>query len=1134
MKLTEVYRLVREEGEMADRARLMLHQRHWFTNLAEFDPRTGNALALDFKTVTQRLQTAHEVGIVKDRLWRIIDHSRESIHRLFRALNENPRRDQALLPLRAVRELNASSFIALSRRPGRNVREKLADKPYMQAVRRFQSIDLPQNRLLKEFVTRLVDLLEIRGDFLGERDNLVVDIHRWLQSDEALAISRWQNIPANNTLLSHHDYRRIWDAWRWLQSLDEDSSKDLDSVDARATTIAQWDSIGEHFSDGKSLLANIPVLFDYDLFTIEPWCSPILVPAPSAKKISNKTTVVTEPACIDLTGITPVYATINFGPQKVDHTFVWQSWQGRSTRVSINAFDADLVVLHTDAESVTLPDLFFGSAVDPQLLDQAALAFSRQLRTLLRDDELVWLVPDCLNDFRLATLRRNINAQFGRAEPLPRSIAAVFENVDYSKIKREGFEVAVFDTAGGITFATKLVARFDADLKERVPETRGFFWERTPHFALETDTDGYRSLDGVARVNADGHVISAAKPKSTRMLGQAALRYNDHVGKFDLHVAVTKSPVRGGALLHHLQRRAGDIPLWRDSMPTLSIRIIRDGMRQPLYLVEARTTVKPIRDMSVVIPITESFTLPKGQRKYNFPLYQGDSTDDSGFMAELASPAFPLSDDARCTLKLTYTYGANDPYCLEFVPDKNQFPPVKAVWRPIAESEPVDLSQLVVPPFPPKKSWESLRRWPRPTPTKTGETENDLLGWIQSALEPLALASQGGSLRGDVGGQLARDVSDIMQERRKGQFLFGKHDKNGNFYCFVDCDGEEIFCHGSQFIEPFNEYKLGAGDSIYLYIDDDQDRTQGKYLSHTQKEPPQLEATIRRHLSRGRGGIRFDPDRATRDIFNASFPSHVVWRDGRTVSEHECPNAFRSALSAGLVRCEALYLNPVMPQELKDEIYKFVCRLHVDTPELFQGLLIEAVESGRINYVEEQGISCAIGTCSEDWQQYLLHKVLESDLPNKDFILSRALWKSAEPVRFLEHPHVNYLLYDLESRLSAEIDAFSGDKSVKRIGRMLEIVLALLRTRASDDLELKALLAPDSAYGRSFTRLLDDAIPKFVNSGATFHSRVEISVDKPVEFRKIPDLMYALRLYLTGDDGANAVRITEISDSTKD
>ena len=75
-----------------------------------------------------------------------------------------------------MRELDANSFIKLSNRPGRTIREKLASKQYMQAVCRFQFIDLPENRLLKAFLRHLAELLELRRDCLGHEDELLQKI----------------------------------------------------------------------------------------------------------------------------------------------------------------------------------------------------------------------------------------------------------------------------------------------------------------------------------------------------------------------------------------------------------------------------------------------------------------------------------------------------------------------------------------------------------------------------------------------------------------------------------------------------------------------------------------------------------------------------------------------------------------------------------------------------------------------------------------------------------------------------------------------------------------------------------------------------------------------------------------------
>jgi hypothetical protein len=44
-----------------------------------------------------------------------------------------------------------------------------------------------------------------------------------------------------------------------------------------------------------------------------------------------------------------------------------------------------------------------------------------------------------------------------------------------------------------------------------------------------------------------------------------------------------------------------------------------------------------------------------------------------------------------------------------------------------------------------------------------------------------------------------------------------------------------------------------------------------------------------------------------------------------------------------------------------------------------------------------------------------------------------------------------------------------------------------------------------------------------------FFSRVQINLAKP-KGDHTPDLLYALRLYLTGDDGANAIHIASVTD----
>ena len=43
-------------------------------------------------------------------------------------------------------------------------------------------------------------------------------------------------------------------------------------------------------------------------------------------------------------------------------------------------------------------------------------------------------------------------------------------------------------------------------------------------------------------------------------------------------------------------------------------------------------------------------------------------------------------------------------------------------------------------------------------------------------------------------------------------------------------------------------------------------------------------------------------------------------------------------------------------------------------------------------------------------------------------------------------------------------------------------------------------------------------------------SRISLQIEKPEMFRNTPDLLYALRMYLTGDSGADTIDITGVSD----
>lgn len=1053
MQLRDVYRLYSEESEDGDQARQLIRQHHWYASLAEFDPKSGQALPSGFDEIMRKLCALDESSEIRDRLWKIIEHCSTAVERIFSSLNENPRRDQAMLSIRAVKELNVSSFIALNRRPGRNIREKLSGRPYMQAVRRYQSIDLPENRLLKDFVIRLAELLEDRQKYLGISDDLLNDIYRWLRTDEAKEISRWENTPPNNTILSHRDYRRVWNAWRWLKQIDDDIANDFREIDNRSGLIDTWEFYKDKYGSATARFADMPVLFDYDKFLIESWTSPIFVEKEIYRPDFNYRPVL-DTTCVDLTYIHPRYASVGLqGGRILDEKLLWQQWkrkdqEGKDQTVEIELFESDAVFLHSDSSLISSPELFFNRQLDEQLKDKAANAFACRLKKAFATQNLIWLVPDFLGDFEMPVIRRNINSQFKDQIPLPRSVAAVFEQVDYSMISKDGFSVLVVDKSGGTKYATKLIARHNVDLEKCLPETAGFFWERTPAVVLKHEKTISSTLSEIAYFDSRNEFHDCLDFQELWDIEDSELQNNSEIGDFDHRIFVQESPVCGGIRLHELQFAAGDIPLWRDQLPELTMgEAINDlGLFESFPLVSANTTVTPKRHAAVTIPISRTFKLNAGQNHYEFPLYKKGASSNVGYMAYLESKSFPLSNDTECKLHLTYTYGEEDQYQLRFMScDKSgmsSFESVTAQWRSMSESVIKDLDLLPVPPFPGFKTLKDLEKWPRDKPDRfTGEMDSDLIKWITDAIKFLCEVNVPKS-----------KVKEVIADK------------------FWDCD-------------------------IY---------TQAK-----------------------------------KKIFGARVPTYTVWRHIRSIKEPGVPKGFHDLMIRGIDHSLRLMTAEFTPQGLKAELFQLLCRLHADTPLQISDQLLQISSQKELKKFEDIAVAYSMGACSQDWQRRVLENVLRSDFARKNSILSISLWRFPEPVHYLNIEDIEILLPSINKELENGIAKFKS--TLKSISTMkstmkdvlqpnLELLLALLRTRESLNSKVKALLSPDSEYGQKLTAQVDVITRQVVDSKLEVKSRIQLDVDKPDESIKIPELLYALRLYLTGNDGASSIRITGVSD----
>lgn len=61
------------------------------------------------------------------------------------------------------------------------------------------------------------------------------------------------------------------------------------------------------------------------------------------------------------------------------------------------------------------------------------------------------------------------------------------------------------------------------------------------------------------------------------------------------------------------------------------------------------------------------------------------------------------------------------------------------------------------------------------------------------------------------------------------------------------------------------------------------------------------------------------------------------------------------------------------------------------------------------------------------------------------------------------------------------------------------------------------VFAPDNDLTKKYVTLVDNISKIVIDSGIELKSRISLQIEKPAMFRNTPDLLYVLRMYLTGD-----------------
>ena len=779
-KLEDFYKSISHDDENSKLAKSVLEMQDWFLSLWSYDPSTNEPMPTDLDEVLYRIsfkkyclknQAENQKVWYNDRLQKIIDYSAPAIYRLLEYFHEKQIREHLISRPEKIRQYDSEAIRYLSKKPGRTIKQKIAMNQYkVMGVFHNTSFDTLENRLFKTFIKKLDDILYEKEKAFGfasmsdYQKNFNSIIHRWLQEESAQSIGEWSNLPPNNTLLNDINYRKIWNAWTELIKLDVFCKMDVELYEDNQKVMDFWKRLAEiNLHNGFSFQQQ-PIVPKIDLSTGYFYCEintylkdiHLKITEKNEKEIGNEIfsfnkdvkidaiefekkypqntrqkfklrepeSQKSEIAVVDFVQIRPAFIKDNekFGtlPVRMRYQF-WKDFKNKDSKqiFDINNFYSTNIYDGKDIFSCQLKDFFrddflenFGQAQNNSSFSnfektnycvKAANYFAKNLAKNLNVKNCIYLLPDNADDFSPVqkSIRNYMNINFQNASPLPRSIAAVFNELKKeSKTFKTNTTIYLYDNNNDYIVKTRIDVKYDKTLEEKNPETKGMYFER--------------------------HPCQVIKNKEKNSVANSVV------------INIGKDICEGALYLGKLQKITPEIPLWKDHLPLLYIKIPVNEKEKNFYLVGRNTPpIQPKKGIARPIEISENFTFPAGVDFYEFPLIQGEKQNVQKYYAYVANPAFPLQHDVECRLDLTYTYGEEIPYELKFISLDNEIKFVAKVrWETESHIKPWDLP---APSFIPETTWQELRRFPKRRMDDYGNAHSDIIGqWLPQQFDNIS------------------------------------------------------------------------------------------------------------------------------------------------------------------------------------------------------------------------------------------------------------------------------------------------------------------------------------------------------------------------------------------------------------
>ncbi|GAA8933276.1 hypothetical protein SLK237_08420 [Helicobacter pylori] len=291
-------------------------------------------------------------------------------------------------------------------------------------------------------------------------------------------------------------------------------------------------------------------------------------------------------------------------------------------------------------------------------------AFMRDFKERYKIEKLYYLLDDKIKNFEFAKIKHKISLYFKDAKFYPKSVALGFSFLFENKLEKNGRL-----RYNGVDLVVK------ENHKSKTFNNCGLVLER------QKSDDSKKAL-----ILQDSFIKKALK-NFKRALGL---------------------------------EKEGFI-LYKECLPKLSMEVVKDGRFENFEIIKDKTILGDKETLEIETP----FIIPKGLESLALPLILNE--EKIAYQGKITSKDFPLENDEKYKLTLTYDTGTEFNCVLEFKPINNDLKPIVIEWQRI------DRVELPTPVPIKKPSINELKNDFNP---KKGKT-SDLFEWALEQLEIL-------------------------------------------------------------------------------------------------------------------------------------------------------------------------------------------------------------------------------------------------------------------------------------------------------------------------------------------------------------------------------------------------------------